>query len=49
MTVLESGRMIFRPNQLEDLDAYCEMEADAKVRRFVGGSPDAEGLAGGEG
>jgi ribosomal-protein-alanine N-acetyltransferase len=39
MTVIESGRMIFRPHQLSDLDPYCEMEADPEVRRFVGGSP----------
>jgi [ribosomal protein S5]-alanine N-acetyltransferase len=39
MTVLESDRMIFRPHQLSDMDAYCEMEADAEVRRFVGGAP----------
>jgi ribosomal-protein-alanine N-acetyltransferase len=39
MTVLESDRMIFRPHELADLDAYCEMEADPAVRRFVGGKP----------
>jgi RimJ/RimL family protein N-acetyltransferase len=39
MTVLESDRMIFRPHRLADLDAYCEMEADPEVRRFVGGKP----------
>lgn len=41
MTLLppESERLAFRPHIIEDLEAYCAMEADADFRRYVGGSP----------
>jgi RimJ/RimL family protein N-acetyltransferase len=39
VVVLESERLLFRDHELADLDAYCEMEADPEVRRFVGGAP----------
>jgi [ribosomal protein S5]-alanine N-acetyltransferase len=37
--VLESNRLLFRPHRAADLDAFCAMEADAEVRRYVGGAP----------
>ena len=37
--VLETERLLFRPHILADLDAWCAMEMDADVRRYVGGSP----------
>jgi ribosomal-protein-alanine N-acetyltransferase len=37
--VLESERLLFRDHEASDLDAYCEMEADPEVRRYVGGAP----------
>jgi [ribosomal protein S5]-alanine N-acetyltransferase len=39
MVVLESERLLFRPHEAGDLDAFCAMEADAEVRRYVGGAP----------
>jgi [ribosomal protein S5]-alanine N-acetyltransferase len=39
MIVLESQRLLFREHEPGDLDAYCAMEADPEVRRFVGGAP----------
>jgi ribosomal-protein-alanine N-acetyltransferase len=39
MTVLETERLLFRDHEASDLDAFCAMEADAEVRRFVGGQP----------
>jgi [ribosomal protein S5]-alanine N-acetyltransferase len=39
MTVLESERLLFRDHEPADLDAYCDMEADPEVRRYVGGAP----------
>ena len=33
MVVLESERLLFRPHEAADLDAFCAMEADAEVRR----------------
>jgi len=39
MIVLESERLLFRDHEAADLDAYCEMEADPEVRRYVGGAP----------
>jgi ribosomal-protein-alanine N-acetyltransferase len=39
-TVLpETKRLYFRQHKPEDLDAYCEMEADPDFRRYVGGRP----------
>jgi len=37
--ILETERLIFRCHRIEDLDAYCAMEADPDVRRYVGGKP----------
>lgn len=37
--ILESERLLFREHELGDLDAYCAMEADPEVRRYVGGAP----------
>jgi len=37
--ILESERLIFRQHQPKDMDAYCSMEMDAAVRRYVGGRP----------
>ena len=39
MTVLESKRMSFRRHEPDDFEAYCAIEADIEVRRFVGGKP----------
>lgn len=36
---LESERLGFRPHEAADLDAFCAMEMDAEVRRYVGGAP----------
>ena len=37
--ILESDRLIFRAHEPGDWDAYCAMEKDADVRRYVGGGP----------
>jgi ribosomal-protein-alanine N-acetyltransferase len=37
--ILESERLLFRPHEAADLEAFCAMEADAEVRRYVGGAP----------
>jgi ribosomal-protein-alanine N-acetyltransferase len=39
MIVLESERMYFRVHEPGDRDAYCAMEMDVEVRRWVGGQP----------
>jgi [ribosomal protein S5]-alanine N-acetyltransferase len=39
MFLLETSRLLFRTHSLSDLDAYCAMEADPEVRRYVGGAP----------
>ena len=39
MFTLESERLLFREHKPGDLDAYCAMEADPEVRRYVGGAP----------
>ncbi len=39
MIILESERLLFRPHEPADLEAYCAMESDPDVRRYVGGSP----------
>ena len=39
MIVLESKRLLFRSHEAADLDAFCAMEADAEVRRYVGVAP----------
>lgn len=35
--ILESERLLFRPHLITDLDAFCKMEMDINVRRYVGG------------
>ncbi len=37
--ILETERLILRQHEPADIDAYCAMEMDAQVRRFVGGYP----------
>jgi ribosomal-protein-alanine N-acetyltransferase len=37
--LLETERLLFRDHEPADLDAYCSMEADPEVRRYVGGAP----------
>lgn len=37
--ILSSERLLFRQYIPEDMDAYCAMEMDADVRRYVGGQP----------
>ncbi|HZT43657.1 MAG TPA: GNAT family N-acetyltransferase [Chthonomonadaceae bacterium] len=37
--ILETQRLLFRPHEIGDLEAYCAMEADPEVRRYVGGQP----------
>lgn len=39
MIILESRRLLFRHHELADLEAYCAMEMNPDVRRFVGGYP----------
>jgi [ribosomal protein S5]-alanine N-acetyltransferase len=39
VVVLESERMSFRPHEMTDFEAFAAMEADAEVRRYVGGAP----------
>jgi len=39
MILLETERLLFRDHEPDDLEAFCEMEADPEVRRFVGGKP----------
>jgi RimJ/RimL family protein N-acetyltransferase len=43
--VLESKRLLFRSHTADDLDAFCAMEADAEVRRYVGGAPRTREVA----
>lgn len=37
--ILSSDRLLFRQHIMADIDAYCAMEMDADVRRYVGGQP----------
>ena len=37
--ILETNRLYFRQHVPGDKDAYCAMEMDADVRRYVGGYP----------
>ena len=39
MVFLETERLLFRNHQREDLEAFCAMNMDPKVRRYVGGKP----------
>ena len=36
--ILETDRLILRPPQIEDLDAWTEMMADEEVARYIGGA-----------
>jgi ribosomal-protein-alanine N-acetyltransferase len=45
MIVLESERLLFRDHEPADLDAYCAMDADPEVRRYVGGTPRPRDVA----
>jgi ribosomal-protein-alanine N-acetyltransferase len=45
MIVLESQRMLFRPHEAADLEAFCAMEQDPEVRRYVGGAPRTREVA----
>jgi RimJ/RimL family protein N-acetyltransferase len=40
MPLLETDRLILRPPQAEDLDAWAAFAADAEVQRFLGGVQD---------
>ena len=37
--IIESERLLFRHHVPDDLEAYCTMEQDPAVRRYVGGRP----------
>jgi ribosomal-protein-alanine N-acetyltransferase len=37
--ILESKRLLFRQHVPGDLEAYCTMEQDPDVRRYIGGRP----------
>ncbi len=39
MFLLQTSRLLFRQHTIGDLDAFCAMEADPEVRRYVGGAP----------
>jgi [ribosomal protein S5]-alanine N-acetyltransferase len=39
MIILETERLIFRPHEPGDLEAFCAMEQDAEFRRYIGGAP----------
>jgi ribosomal-protein-alanine N-acetyltransferase len=39
MIILETERLLFRPHEEADLDAYCEIMADPEFRRLSGGPP----------
>jgi ribosomal-protein-alanine N-acetyltransferase len=43
--VLETERLLFRDHEASDLDAYCAMEADPEVRRYIGGAPRPRDVA----
>jgi RimJ/RimL family protein N-acetyltransferase len=43
--VLESERLLFRSHEAADLEAFCAMEADPEVRRYVGGTPRTREMA----
>ena len=45
MIVLETERLLFRDHEASDLDAYCAMEADPEVRRYIGGAPRPRDVA----
>jgi ribosomal-protein-alanine N-acetyltransferase len=37
--ILTSERLLFRQHIMADMDAYCAMDMDPEVRRYVGGHP----------
>ena len=37
--ILISERLLFRQHTMADMDAFCAMEQDPEVRRYVGGKP----------
>jgi ribosomal-protein-alanine N-acetyltransferase len=39
MFLLETERLLFREYRRGDLEDYCALEADAQVRRYIGGAP----------
>lgn len=39
MITLETERLLLREHEPNDLEAFCAMEMDPEVRRFVGGHP----------
>jgi RimJ/RimL family protein N-acetyltransferase len=39
MIILETDRLLFRDHELADMEAFCAMEADPEVRKYVGGRP----------
>jgi len=39
MIVLETDRLLFRNHEPADEEAFCAMEADPAVRKYVGGRP----------
>jgi RimJ/RimL family protein N-acetyltransferase len=41
----QTERLLFRPHELADLEAYCTIEADPAVSRFSGGVPVAHEAA----
>jgi RimJ/RimL family protein N-acetyltransferase len=45
MIVLETERLLFRAHTLDDLESFCDLEADPQVRRFVGNHPRPRGRA----
>jgi [ribosomal protein S5]-alanine N-acetyltransferase len=45
MFLLESERLLFREHQRGDREAYCALEADVEVRRYVGGAPRPHAVA----
>ena len=45
MILLESERLLFRPHEAADLEAFCAMEQDPDVRRYVGGAPRTREVA----
>jgi [ribosomal protein S5]-alanine N-acetyltransferase len=39
MSLIETERLLFRPHEEADLEAYCEMMAEPEFRRLSGGPP----------
>jgi [ribosomal protein S5]-alanine N-acetyltransferase len=37
--ILSSGRLLFRQHIMADMNAYCAMEMDPEMRKYVGGYP----------